>query len=373
MKIKTERRDYSLITGENNLELLCNLENFPVFIGCTSSPSKEDIFADMTWMICRDSGMIQLRDMLPLDIVYSGYHSEALGETWLQHHSAFCDFVRSYSKGDILEIGGGNGALAIQYTESSSQRWTIIEPTPSSFRGNEKISIIQGFFDENTQLENINTIVHSHVIEHINDPNVLLKSIHKYGRRQIFSIPNLEWYLRERYSNAINFEHTYFLTESMMDFLLQKNGFVVLEKRHFKNHSIFYATEKTCIKSVPLFPDKYAEYSQLYIDMLSYYRNEVERLNKLMKMNNGIFYLFGAHIFSQFLIYLGLDGSNINCILDNSELKQGKRLYGTNLFVKSPNILKEQNNARVILKAGQYQKEVRNQLSAINQGVIILE
>jgi cathepsin L len=97
MRIETERRNYSLITGKRNLELLYELENFPVFIGCTSSPKEDDLYANMTWMICKDSGMIQLRDLLPAELVYSAYHSEGIGETWMRHHLSFCDFIKKYS------------------------------------------------------------------------------------------------------------------------------------------------------------------------------------------------------------------------------------------------------------------------------------
>ena len=48
---------------------------------------------------------------------------------------------------------------------------------------------------------------------------------------------------------------------------------------------------------------------------------------------------FGAHIFSQYLIMLGLSTKNIKYILDNNKDKQNKRLYGTDLIVKSPKSL----------------------------------
>ena len=49
---------------------------------------------------------------------------------------------------------------------------------------------------------------------------------------------------------------------------------------------------------------------------------------------------------------MGLETNNIDCILDNDKEKQGKRLYGSKLFVKSPKVLKEINNPLIILKAG---------------------
>ena len=51
--------------------------------------------------------------------------------------------------------------------------------------------------------------------------------------------------IKNGYSNAMNFEHPYFLEESMIDYLLKKNGFKILKKKKYLNHSIFYKTKKT--------------------------------------------------------------------------------------------------------------------------------
>ncbi|WP_455787323.1 class I SAM-dependent methyltransferase [Parabacteroides goldsteinii] len=372
-------RLYSIVTGNDNLEFLYQLKKFPVFMGCTSESEEKDLFADMTWVIDKDSGMIQLRDLLPLEVVYSGYHSEALGSMWTRHHAAFGSFVKKYSKGDILEIGGGNGALALDYIKNSTQKWTIIEAQPL-FSGNDKIKVITGFFDENfdSQKEGImvDTIVHSHVMEHIIDPNTMLQAIRKIlpvGGRHLFSIPNLEIWLRKN-NNALHFEHTLFLSETMIDFLLTKNHFKILHKEYFDEHSIFYETEvsEDNIETL-LVPNKYTEYKKIYLDMVSYYESEVTRLNHLINDCPGPVFLFGAHIFSQFLIYMGLNLDKIKAVLDNSGIKQGKRLYGTSLFVKSPLSIETLDEAYVILKAGEYQQEIKQQLISLNHNVTIWE
>lgn len=372
-------RLYSIITGNNNLEFLYQLKKFPVFMGCTSESEEKDLFADMTWVIDKDSGMIQLRDLLPLEVVYSGYHSEALGSMWTRHHAAFGSFVKKYSKGDILEIGGGNGALALDYTKDSSQKWTIIEAQPL-FSGNDKIKVITGFFDESfdSQKEDVsvNTIIHSHLIEHIIDPNIILKSIWKIlpvGGRHLFSIPNLEVWLQKK-NNALNFEHTLFLTETIMDYLLMKNNFKVIHKEYFEEHSIFYETETSedNIEALSV-PNEYVEYKKIYLDMISYYESEVTRLNHLIDECKGSVFLFGAHIFSQFLINMGLNLDKVRAVLDNSEIKQGKRLYGTSLYVKSPLSIVGIDEAYVILKVGEYQQEIKQQLISLNNNVIIWE
>ena len=327
-------------------------------------------------MICEKSGMIQLKKLLPLDLVYSGYHSEALGRVWEDHHLQFCDFIEKYNPQNILEIGGSNGVLAKEYTKKRKiNKWTIVEPNPA-FEGNSEINIIKGYFDNNFKLVGIDAVIHSHVIEHFYDPNQILLHIANFlktGDFHIFSLPNLDKYLKNKFSNSINFEHTYFITDYFIEYLLAKYGFQIIDKYYYGEHSIFYATQKINTPSAPEIKNHFYENKKLYLDMVEYYDAEVNRLNRLIDNYSGKIFLFGAHIFSQFLIYRSLQIEKIINILDNSIIKKNKRLYGTSLFVVSPDVLKNINRAAVILKAGQYQVEVKKQLLEINPEIDIWE
>ena len=54
--------------------------------------------------------------------------------------------------------------------------------------------------------------------------------------------------------------------------------------------------------------------------------------------------------------------------------KHGKRLYGTNLVVQSPKVLKGMDNPVVILKAGVYNQEISDDiLNNINPNTIFWE
>ena len=89
--------------------------------------------------------------------------------------------------------------------------------------------------------------------------------------------------------------------------------------------------------------------------------SKIETLEKNHKL-----YLFGAHIFSQYLINFGLNVERIENILDNDPEKQGKYLYGTDLAVISPKILRDEKNPTVILRAGVYNEEIKEAIDKIN-------
>ena len=85
-------------------------------------------------------------------------------------------------------------------------------------------------------------------------------------------------------------------------------------------------------------------------------------------------YLFGAHVFAQYLIAFGLDTSRIVSLLDNDPKKQGKRLYGTTLLVQSPAVLRGDRRPTVILKAGVYNEEIKDDMLAnINESTTFFE
>jgi len=369
-------RQTSLATGEKTLEPLYTLNNFPVYIGCTDVPASQDVRADMEFDICAKSGFIQLRKLLPLEVVYNQFHSEALGEVWKAHHQEFAEFVAKFQEGQVLEIGGSSGVLAELLLQKVPQiSWTIIEPNPPEQMPDPKIKLITGFFDENFNPgEQFNTVVHSHLLEHLYDPLAALRQIHKIlpaGGKHIFTIPNLYQWLKNKFPNALNFEHTMFLTEDFTDYFLSTHGFRILEKHHFQDHSIFYAAEKDANAAALPLPQKYAEYKKLYLDFIDYHKREADDLNQKIEQFGGTVYLFGAHIFSQALLQFGLRQEKIKAILDNSKIKQAKRLYGSNLTVASPEQIKEESKVAVILRAGVYNKEITEQLLSINPQVVI--
>ena len=101
---------------------------------------------------------------------------------------------------------------------------------------------------------------------------------------------------------------------------------------------------------------------------------DVKKINiKIKKHHNKKIFIFGAHIFSQNLIKNGLNLDHIFGILDNDKDKQNEYLYGTKLKVFSPYILKKFLDPVVILRAGEYNTEIKKQITKkINLNTIFI-
>lgn len=369
-----------LVYETEDLEFLYKYEKFPSFMGCVDSPIDEDLLFDMCWFISKKSGMIQLNPLLPLHIVYKESHfSGTVGQTWDNHHEDFSKFILKHKPKNVLEIGGFHAILANKCFKHIECNWTIIDPNPQ-INENSKIKAIKGFFDEDFHCnDEYDTIIHSHLIEHIYDINKFLlkiSNILKEESKVIFSIPDLKVMLQKKYTNALNFEHTYYISEEYLDFFLAKYKFKIIEKtKYSKNNSIFYCIEKHDEeKPIELDAELYKINKHLFLTNIENSRKEVNLINDIINKSKNDVYLFGAHIFSQILIAHGLHTKKVKNILDNDARKQDKRLYGTDLFVKPPSILKNEKEPLVILKAGVYNSEIKKEiLTNINSKTIFIE
>ena len=377
--MKLSERTRSVIDHSSNLETLHTLKGFPVFMGCVNHPAEEDLVADQTWDICRNTGVLQLKHLIPLDVLYQAQHAGAVGQIWMTHHQAFAEFLSKFQPQSILELGGAHGILSMEYKAFDIVPWTILEPNPAPIEGCDA-HFIKGFFNNQfSTTENFQTVVHSHVFEHIYEPDQFMGHLADFvseGNNLVFSLPNIQVMLERKYTNGLNFEHTVFLTEPYIEYLLAKHGFRLLAKKYFMDdHSIFYATVRdTSIEPAELPLGLYEKNRQLYLDYVQYHKSLIVELNAVVNSTEQPVYLFGAHVFSQYLIEFGLETDKIVCLLDNDPGKQGKRLYGSNLVVQSPKILKDVKRPLVILKAGVYNTEIKEAiLSDINDNVTFIE
>lgn len=357
-------RNRNVITNSANIEHLHTIKNFPIFMGCVNDTNVElDIKKDAVFDICKETGLIQLRNTFPLEMTNLFPHNDGVGIVWESHNKLLLEFIDEFKSKNVIELGGGSGKLAIEYLKNNEKsKWTIYDKNYSG-SPHKNLKIEQKWFDEKISLKQYDLLIHSHLFEHIHDPNTFLKNIHNKINEKcihVFSIPNLYEWLKNKHINCLNFEHTLFLTEEIVDTLLLNNGFKIVKKQKYGSHSIFYACE-SCEPTVKPFKNNYKKYKKLFLNFVNYNNNIIKKINKQIKNRKNL-YLFGAHIFSQYLIANGLNTKNIKCILDNGSLKQSKRLYGTNFFVKSPLILKDEKHATVIVYMGPYTSEIKKDI-----------
>ena len=368
-------RKFDIVDNTDNLEFLASYK-LPVYQGCVENNKfEEDTILDIIFDVGVNTGMIQIRNLLDLNIVYQENHNPGtVGNTWKNHHDSFCKFITKYNPNKIIEIGGGHGILSKNYIKHNPNiNWTIIDPHTSK---DLTVNVINEFYDENTKLDgDVDIVIHSHLLEHIYNPSKFFESLSQLnnGTKLLFSVPNLKEQLKLKYSSALSFEHVYLCSEEYIEYWLKLFGFYILEKQFYgESHSIFYSCVKENKQQYNIkIPNNYLENKSIFNKYLEYQLQYINKLNLLDKTN---VYLFGACINSQFLLANGLNDKNIICIIDNDIKKHGKRLYGTKLFVNSPNILRKESNPIIILQKMAYSFEIKQDiLQNINSQAIFLD
>lgn len=370
-------RKNCVICNNTELRIIYKFELFPVYMGVSEHDRiDEDIYEDMTWVICKNCGCIQLKTLIDLDILYHKGHNGAVGKTWEEHHKKLADIISEYGGSSVLEIGGGNLKLANFVTDKRSDlMFTVVDPNCDKSDRQNIITKTELFDYDNYNIEyEIDTIVHSHVLEHFYEPmenTKIFSHILETGQRMIMAIPMLDVFMEDNFTNSINFEHNYMLGEDLLDFMISKNGFKVIHKEIFKQYNLFVVCEKIDEVIEVSLENSYERNLNLFNNFISFHE---EFVNKVNELGCDGFYVFGGHIFSQFLFMFGLDVSKCICVLDNDPNKIGRRLYGTNMLVQSPKILSDVEKPIVVLRAAQFSDEIEEDiLTNINSKTVIIK
>lgn len=377
-------RENSVLTGENNLESIFTLKDFPVSMSCVTKEynHSNDKYLDMEYQICKDTGIIQLKKYPLFSDMYIIAHNSSFGNVWNVLFDTMAkkilEITSKINNSKIVEIGGGALLLASKILEDNSiKSYDVYEKNYSNkYTNDRRLKLIDNYFSEKTMLNYVpDIIIHSHVLEHVWHPVDFINAIKNCKcKYQCFIVPNLQVTFEKKYANSLNFEHNFLIAEPYIDVILHNNNFEIIEKEYYLDHSIIYITkyiEKTIIPKS--FPNLYNKHKQLVIDFKNYHETFINDFNNKVDNFDGKVYLFGGHIFSQFLIKFGLKTDKIKCILDNSKEKNKCRLYGTILTIEYPEIIKDTEKCAVILKAATYQDEIKKQLYKLNKNVVIFE
>lgn len=367
--MKTIERTCCISCG-SNLTFLKSIDRFPIFMGTTEEPQEKDIFADLVFMKCSSCNCIQLKNLIPLDILYEKAHANSVGKTWLLHHASFADFINNYISGNVIEIGGAKLHLAKHLEKNDKINSITVYDTNLLCYGNketEKIKLREEFFNKDSVLSKPDAIIHSHVIEHLYNPFKELKEMSELledGSYMFISSPVIDEMMNDGFTNAMNFEHTYGVTKNLLHKMLCSCGLRIIEQSDFNKYCVFICAIKDSNVEEEHFS---VENESYYHNFINYHDTEIEKIKDSLQKGEKTF-IFGAHIFTQFLLKYGLDEEDFICVLDNDAKKQGQRLYGTTLMVESPKILKDIENPTVVLKAGQYTEEIKEDiLNNINE------
>jgi hypothetical protein len=335
--------------------------NLSISMGCYAV-EKNDVSYFMPFNIlkCNICKTFQTEYLGDINIVYN-YNAQPYGYIRTTMYNLFAKFIlNNYTIKKIIEIGGGNGLLSDIILEQNPISYTIVDP---SYSGNISNKIIINSLFENIDNINADTIILSHVFEHFYKPLEILEKI--YNTKSIKYIyinhPNLENYIKTNCYLVLNPEHTFYVENNFIIDLFSKYGFMLSNTKEHMDFSIFYefTRVKNTIDNSIMLLNRDSE-----INVINFFENiksRVDYINNTISnlSENTYIYIWPCSMHTIYLCTFGLNTSLLCGVLDNSEHKIGKFLYGEKLQCFSfKDILQKTEKIAIILNGGIYNKEI---------------
>ena len=173
--------------------------------------------------------------LVPLEILYAKPHNAAIGKMWDKHHFEFYEFINPYISGNVIEIGGGNLKLANYLAkENKIKKITIYDTNEYDLRKSEKIVQKKEFFDSKNLVEQPDAIIHSHLLEHLYNPIKQLREMAETmpdHSKMAIAVPLIDEMLKDKFTNAMNFEHTYMTSYKLIKRMLSLAKLKILDNK----------------------------------------------------------------------------------------------------------------------------------------------
>ena len=293
----------------------------------------DDEIKILNFMSCVNCGCIQLKNLFLQSEIYSQPLQIFDGPVTRKHHDLFCDFIianTNYEE-ELFEIGGAYGNLAKRIikkydTDHKDIKYSILEYSSESYPAIDKVNYISGDC-ELYAYNNIDTIIMSHVFEHLYRPRDFVKNISDTNVQNVFiSIPDMDNLTINGDINNLNILHTFYLNTQYIANLFSMYGYNIKKIENYDSHSNFYHFKKE--NAISAFSYKNLE---LPIKQKLFYEKNIETINSINI--DRPFYICPSGFYGQFIYFHLNDETRKNLIgfLDGDKFKIGKRLSGTRL------------------------------------------
>ncbi|MCB1784297.1 MAG: methyltransferase domain-containing protein [Alphaproteobacteria bacterium] len=355
-----------------------DVESAPQILGCAQEGRADQFISFGIWR-CENCGFIST-DADPEDMAYELLHSEALGPTWTRHKETLAKFCAdSLPKGkeaQALEVGPSCNPLLYTIAHEGGIKATFIDMMQEApFTVKDGDQYIEGAFPLELETK-YDIIVASHVLEHVLDMQTFLsgaKNLLSENGSIIISVPNFEIWIGRKYWNAITPEHINYPFKSHFETLANQIGMEVTFT-YFEEHSLIskFTKNRAQLASESKSEDFLTPWVSAITTSIQKAENDLKE--SLSEKAADCVAIAGASHIAQYPCLMSEKlAQNVTSVIDNSKIKHGKRLYGTNLTVSSFESLGEYQSPIAILFNSPYREEMKKQINTINPNARIIE
>ena len=317
---------------------------------------KNDNGSDLNLFQCSSCGLVQLSEK-PVSYYKEVIRASSFSDEMKKFRGEqFVSWVDKYNlKGkSILEVGCGRGEYLsiLKQTEVSLAHGIEYSKESVSSCINSELSVTKGFFgDENFVLpkQKYDGFICLNFIEHWPNPNKVLAHLKKNLSEDaigIIEVPNFDMILKQGLYSEFISDHLFYFTKDTLTFMLNYNGFEVIECSVIWHDYILSAVVR--------------KRKRIDLSLLKSRKLNVEtELNSFIdKFEKKEVAIWGAGHQSLAVMSLAKLENKIRYVVDSAPFKQGKYTPATHFPIVAPIELVNNPVKAVIIIAASYSNEV---------------
>jgi cyclopropane fatty-acyl-phospholipid synthase-like methyltransferase len=368
------------ITGDKNQIRYFDLGNIPLVNNLSST--KEESFnvekfkLNINYYI--QSGLSSLDFAIDSELLFSHYlFKSGINIPYYKHCKSMFTFIEDYitikNGTKILDIGGNDGTLLDAFRSQTDKKLDMLNIDPSKnlteICRDRGIPTINDFFTlelSNNIDDRFDIVVSTNVFQHLKDINSFAKGVENILADDGVWILEFPYWIHDMKTNQfdqIYHEHMYYHSVKPIRLMMIKHGLRIVnitkQNIHGGTLRLVICKEYSKLKedfTIECFSQFEKNYGlEYHIEWGMRIKEQIEKSKKFIKnlKNDGnIIYGFGAA--AKGCIYLnamGLTDNDIEYIIDDTDIKQGKFVPGTGIEIVSREVLTKKKPDYILILA----------------------
>jgi SAM-dependent methyltransferase len=280
----------------------------------------------------------------------------------------------------IMEIGSNDGTLLNELVNAGAIEAIGIDPAANLIPSGDPnlTKVIQGFFSKDmadsikSTVGEVDVIVARNVLSHVPDLNDVMEGISKLIQEDgivVIEFHEASRILTELHYESIYHEHTFYHSIKSLEFALSLIGFSIFEVLPSPisgGSFVIFASKENRPKLPSLTTALLKEEASQVYSQRAWENFALEAMENVKTLRNifdnereSKWIAFGASARSSTLLNtVGSATKNLNWIVDNNPLKQGKFSPGIHLEIVSPEKIKKEVSEKIFICAFNFEREI---------------
>lgn len=390
--------DICPINGSNSGFEYFNLGNFPL-VNNLYNTREESINCDrypLTIKFWKDSTLSSLTHAVNEELMFTNYlFKSEVNIPYIDHCKKMyhqIDSLVNFEDGDlVVDIGGNDGTLLAAFKEETCIDLKFLNIDPSKnlapLAEAKGITTLVEFFSEDIKVvQSPKVVVSTNVFQHLKDINSFVRGVRNILSDEGFWILEFPYWIHDLETmqfDQIYHEHMYYYTITSLKYIMKKHGLKIVdaEMQNIHGGSMRLMITKDTYKylvsdSVYELLEKEKSFDESYYknwgEQVKEHLQKCKKIIQEFKKSGKTIAGFGAAAKGCiFLNTLGLTDADIDYIIDDTDIKQGKYIPGTGIQVVSRDILEEKTPDYILILAHNFSDYIMKSLPEY-EGIFIV-